>query len=234
MDLSTATTEMVAEYLAMFPRANTRHAYRSDIDVFYTWAVKRKVVEHNPVELIDPIRVPKTLPRPVAEEHIPMLIATAPSEMVRLAVVLAAYAGLRVSEIAKLDASDIDLANSVLMVRDGKGNKDRRIPLHPTARQMLAPAIKRGGRVVPYAKNSIGVAVSAHLHAQGLDASCHKLRGSFATNLAKVSNGNVTLVQHLLGHADPATTMRYVGWNGGEASALVAKLYQNEEAARPQ
>ena len=61
-ELSDATTDDIAEFLLRYPSPRTRHAYRSDISSFFKWAHRRKLVDTDPTELIDPIKVPKALP----------------------------------------------------------------------------------------------------------------------------------------------------------------------------
>lgn len=56
---------------------------------------------------------------------------------------------------------------------------------------------------------------------------CQGFRARFliATEVARVSGGNIVLVQQLLGHSSPSTTQRYVGWSAPGATT-VAALYQ--------
>lgn len=224
-DLSDATTEDIAEYLLRYPSPRTRHAYRSDLSTFYKWALRRKLVTHDPTELIDPIRVPKSLPRPVPAELVPDLVLYAPNRNVRLMVALAAYAGLRVMEISQLEAEDIDITHRVLMVRNGKGGKDRVVPLHPLLCQLLAPEVRKPGRLFQAKPDTVGRMVANYLRDRGIESTAHKLRATFATSVATAAQGNVVMVQRLLGHGSPTTTMAYVGWDGGDAVPFVTGLY---------
>lgn len=225
-DLQSATTEDAEEFLRRWPSPRTRHAYRSDLSSFYTWAVRRNLIQTNPMLTIDPIRIPKTLPRPVAADMIPGLVAAAPTHDLRLMLALAAYAGLRVAEIAALCVEDIDMANGMLAVRKGKGSRDRLIPLHPVLASLLAGRMPKSGRLFHLQPDTIGRKIATYLRDSGVDASAHKLRASFATELAEMARGNIVMVQRLLGHSSPETTMLYVGWGGGEAAVTVASMYQ--------
>jgi integrase len=81
---------------------------------------------------------------------------------------LAAFAGLRVQEIAGLDRDDIIEAKGLIRVRHGKGQKERIVPLHPDVLAALrcVPIPKtgaifvrpRGGRHLPY---TVGIAIGA-------------------------------------------------------------------------
>ncbi len=222
-----ATDSDVQEFLLMRASARTRHAYRSDLRTFYTWACRRNLTASDPTILIDPIRVPKTLPRPVPATMVRDLVRHAPTSELQLAVALAAYAGLRIAEIAALDGADIDWQHQVLFVRAGKGNKDRAVPMHPMLAQHLRPHAGKSGRVFQNKKDTIGRSVAKYLRDSGVDATAHKLRATFATELAEAARGNVVMVQRLMGHESPTTTMAYVGWGGGEAAGVVSTMYDD-------
>ena len=222
----TATDSDIHEFLSLYESPRTRHAYRSDLAVFFKWAHRRQLIERNPCDVVDPIKVPQTLPRPVSVAQVWMLLNCAHVHDLRLMIALAAFAGLRVSEIAHLDADDVDTVRNVLVVRAGKGGKDRIIPLHPALRSIVLSQPHTPGRLVPQTKGTIGRRISEHMRDCGVDASAHKLRATFATELAEMARGNIVLVQRLLGHSSPDTTMLYVGWHGGEAGETVAAMYK--------
>ena len=223
--ISAVTTIDVEEWLDTFSASRTRHAYRSDCAVFFRWAVRRHILAHDPTGDTDPIKVPRSLPRPVPPELVAHLIATAPEPWVGTAIGLAAYAGLRCSEVANITGADLSLHTRppVLAVRNGKGGKDRLVPIHP----QLVPLLDRrtDGRLVDRHHDTIGHRVAAHLRACGVDASMHQLRHTFGTELARVTNGNLILTGRLMGHESPDTTKGYVGWSGGDASAAVVAMF---------
>ncbi len=223
--LGDATTELLEEWLTTFAAPRTRNAYRSDVRAFYAWARKRGVVGHDPAAELDSIRVPRTLPRPLDGVVVRTLIDAAPSWRIRTALALAAYAGLRRSELAHLDAEDVHLDSRppILVVRNGKGGKDRIVPVHPALGALLAE--RRRGPVFVVGSKRIAEEVGAHMRRHGVHASLHQLRHSFATEAMRGSGGNVPLVMHLMGHASPETTMGYAGWAGGDAGPVVSRLY---------
>lgn len=225
LSLADATTDMIEEFLSGKRAPRTRHAYRSDLAAFYGWAVKRKIVATNPVTDSGSIRVPKSLPRPVDPALIPGLIGAARGDT-QLMVALAACAGLRRAEIAHLSSDDLSLHTDppLLVVRDGKGGKDRVVPVHP----ILLDLLKRrriDGRLFHLTPDAVYRRMSKHLRACGLDATPHALRHTFGSELARATRGNLVLVGQLMGHADTNTTKGYVGWAGGEGSAAVASMF---------
>lgn len=222
----TARPDDIDDWLGTFPSARTRHAYRSDLAVFFKWGTRRGVLTENPMELVDSIKVPKSLPRPVPASRIDELIAAAPTRRIATAIALAAYAGLRRAEITKLTTDDIYLETvpPVLHVRGGKGGKDRAVPIHPNLARQLAQY--RHGRVVPVTPNCCGTEVAAHLRACGINATMHQLRHTFGTEVVRASNGNLMLGGVLMGHESPNTTRGYVALvAGGDAAAAVGRMY---------
>lgn len=139
-----------------------------------------------------------------------------------LSLLLVAYSGgLRVSEVANLRVSAIDSERMVIHVRQGKGRKDRDVPLSPTAlailraywmtdkpRDYLFPGVRAGQSM---ATSSIQKVCKAAVAAAGLkkSASMHTLRHSFATHHLEAGTDLRTL-QILMGHTNLKTTSRYL------------------------
>ena len=216
---------IIEEWLQQFGAARTKHAYRSDLAAFYSWGVRRHILDSSPVNDTDPIRVPKGTPRPVPPAQVRLVINCATDDTLRLALALAAYAGLRRSEITHLSTDDISLATDPpqLVVRNGKGGKDRIVPVHPSLAVLLAAC--RQGRVVPWTADSLGRRASAHIRACGFNNTIHNLRASFGTELSRVTKGNVMLVKELMGHASAETTTLYIGLAGIVGASSVQTLY---------
>ena len=82
---------------------------------------------------------------------------------------LLSVTGMRTSEILSLDRDDVDLANGVLTVRDGKFGKSRHIPLHQSTGVALGRYAARRDRLCPAARDP-GVLPQRKRHPdQGLD-----------------------------------------------------------------
>jgi integrase/recombinase XerC len=131
----------------------------------------------------------------------------------RALVELVYSAGLRSAEAVGLDLGDVDFEQELVHVRQGKGGKDRVIPLGEEAAHLVArylggarPALARG------AENAL------FLSARGrrLDTSTlrrlvphpHRLRHAFATHLLE-GGADMRTIQELLGHASLSTTQMY-------------------------
>lgn len=220
--LEDATTELVEDWLGTIGTATTRRAYRSDLSAMFKWATKRRLVAVNPVADTDSIRTPRSMPRPVPAEMVRAIIELAPDRATELAVALAAYAGLRRFEVANLTRDDIVLGDRIpmLYVRQGKGNKDRAVPVHPDLEPLLRhlPA----GRLVPLTPDQIGNKVAAHMRDLGVNATMHQLRHTFASAAAR--HGDLVALMDLMGHQSLATTSRYTAVTGERTVDVVASI----------
>lgn len=233
-----ATGDDCEEYLAGITNPGTRHHYRSDLMAFYTWAVRRKLTEVNPAAATEHIRVPKHAPKPAPLAAIEAGLLVADAD-VQLAILLGALAGLRIGEIAALDMANVhlDADPPVLHVVEGKGRKDRIVPLHPLLVERLRG---RSGRLFTPAyggarslrAEQLGKRVAAALSIDGTHVTAHQLRHFFGTEAARQSNGNLLLVGRLMGHANPQTTAGYVAWAPSEGAEVVARIAVEDELTR--
>jgi|SRR5579862_2723962 len=169
-------------------------------------------------------------------------ILTAPRQPRDRAFLMTVYAGgLRLSEATQLQTRDIDRARMQLRVRNGKGAKERVLPLSQRLLQELESywRAQRQGRTgydspwlfVGQAKDrpisrKMGQEIyyravrKSGIHRKG---GIHLLRHSFATGL--IENGvELTLVQRLLGHASLFTTIRYLHVTAARLDAAQSPL----------
>lgn len=151
------------------------------------------------------------------------LIAAALTPRDRLLFQIGLYAGMRVSEIVGLRAEHIDFDEGTIMVVQGKGDKDRLIPIP----SKLITALRRWlgddrtGYVFPASRMTHGA--TGHLSVRSAQrvvkaaaaeagitrpVTPHKLRHTYATRLLR-TGANLREVQELLGHASVATTEVY-------------------------
>lgn len=166
-------------------------------------------------------REPRRLPEIPSHDELRRLLA-APCPTTRALLMLGYGAGLRISEACALRVGDIDRARGVLLVRGGKGAKDRVTLLPPELLTALAghwrTARPTGDRVFPGSRP--GTSMSSSVAQRRLkDAlvsarvtrpfTFHSLRHAFATHLLE-DGTNVVVIQHLLGHTSLETTQRYL------------------------
>lgn len=168
-------------------------------------------------------RAPRRLPEVLDDAQLQALVhqaeASGPRDL--SAVLLMAYAGLRVSEVARLRWDDIE--GDVVRVRMGKGRKDRLVPAHPRVLEALQALRKSGILRSPWVFPSprdprrpiTTRALQYLIERLGREAGLprrllhpHALRHTFATRVLRRS-GNLEAVRRLLGHSSVATTQVY-------------------------
>ena len=118
--------------------ADTLRQWLSCIRGFFAWMNETGHLIHNPSERLTLPCKSKTLPRVLSESQIAQLIETADTETTLglrdRAVMEVLYAtGIRLAEAHKLDLYDIDTSTALLIVRHGKGGRDRVVPLTENA-----------------------------------------------------------------------------------------------------
>ena len=183
------------------------------------------------------LRETRTLPTVVGVEQLKGLLEKCDPDA-RLAVMLAAHAGLRHAEILHLQAGDIDLAGGVLMVRakswpggawSPKAHAERVVPLNSDLASALA-STPREGWLFPgqcgQPRTGLYVAVREAFRGAGLYTArpgLHKLRRTFASRLL-ARGADVNTVRELGGWADLTTTQRYLVSSDDAKRAAVNKL----------
>jgi len=131
---------------------------------------------------------------------------------------LLSEAALRISEVCDLRLGDIDLAAQRLIVRQGKENRDRTVPISPTLRLALSAYLPQRGQaqtdhLLIYSQQAASAdMIWKRLHRYGQQAqvtvSPHRLRHTLATRLLN-QGMPITSLQRLLGHEKLDTTLVY-------------------------
>jgi len=166
-------------------------------------------------------RAPRGLPRVLDMSEIVALLGAMTSPVYRIIALVLYAAGLRISEAVALQVGDIDAARGVIHVRRGKGGKPREVMLSPKLLAALRVYWRATRPPHPYLFVSAQTgkpvrpeAVRTAMHRARVDARLrrrvtpHMLRHSFATHMLEAGT-DVRVIQHLLGHASVATTVRY-------------------------
>lgn len=213
--------------------AKTRYLYISHLSAFWKWALIEERATKNPVLRLTRPKVRQGLPRPIAPNDLATLLQLAPTTEIRAMINLAAFAGLRCMEIAGLCADEIGqhLEPPSLIVRHGKGDKPRVIPISNTTVEALrahgipayGPIFHDEGR--PYTPAKVSHILRSYIHDCGISASAHQLRHAFGTEMYRRSMGDLRMVQTLMGHSSPTTTAGYTQWNQDKAAAIIDTLF---------
>lgn len=215
-DPAALTPHTLTVFLASIDSPVTADAYYSIARAWCTWLVRAGHRDDDPTMRVPRPRVPPARPRPITRNQLDTLLATPLRQDTRTKILLAAYAGLRIHEIAKLKGQDIDPAGGTLTVT-GKGGRTDLLPAHPVILDQAAsypskgywfPSPNRPGQHV--AAKTVGTVIARALRRAGIDATAHQLRHFFATSLLEAGIDS-RIVQTLMRHASLATTGRYLG-----------------------
>ncbi len=171
-------------------------------------------------ERIPYAREPRKLPVVLGADEVVRFLEAVSSLKSRAALTAAYAAGLRASEVAGLRVADIDSARGVIVVRHGKGGKDRNVMLSPQLlgilrtywrlarpRIFLFPGRNDEHSIDP---TVLHAACRSAVKAAGLAkrVTLHTLRHSFATHLLE-GGTDIRIIQVLLGHNNLSSTARY-------------------------
>jgi site-specific recombinase XerD len=193
---------------------------------------------------LPPIRRKKKLPVVFSQEEVKNLLRQGGCLRNKTILSLLYSAGLRLSELQHLEVSDIDPERCLIHIRQGKGRKDRYVPLGHVQWQYISvymryyhPIKNLFYRDTPW--NEIPVReVSDIFHfacqAAGINkkATCHTLRHSYATHLLEMGE-NIYQISALLGHKDIQTTLIYLHLTQSkQASAFspIDRLFPNQSS----
>jgi site-specific recombinase XerD len=164
---------------------------------------------------------PRVLPTVLSPEEVLRVLDAARPGRDRVLLQTAYACGLRISELVRLRVADIDSARMVVVVRQGKGQKDRLVPLSPRLLEVLRDYWRQQR---PALWLFPGRDPGRPLHCGNVQKLCqrivtrlglakrmtpHVLRHSFATHMLE-AGVDVRTLQAILGHAGLETTAHYL------------------------
>jgi len=238
-DFSLLTPEEVREFLSYLTtvknlRASSVEAHLSAIKAllrFYGRSIKVKSPkkERPPIEALD------------GRELGRLFAALEGSDWLSLRnqamVALMARAGLRAGEVVRLGLEDVEIKerSGWVLIRRGKGLKERKVPLSKEARQILSEYMKKR----PDAKGPLFLSRTLHaLSVRDVErivaeaakraglkkrVTPHTLRHTFATRFLQ-KGGDIATLQSLLGHEHLSTTGRYLHPDAAKVQEMVEEL----------
>lgn len=231
------TTKGVEEFL-LYGRVqrkwciNTYISFYQRLNVFLKWCVDNQFLTRNPLEEI---------PRPKPEKRLPTKLTR--QEAIRLLEVIYNYpyeykylrvrnhaifsmfifAGLRRSELLKLQYTDVDIPNMTIFVSRGKGSKDRIIPMSYALAGSLSQYLEERKRLkktcpeffaslnrnMGYTNNGLKRLIVQMSKESKIKFTAHKLRHTFATLMLE-GGCDIYSLSKMMGHADIQTTTIYL------------------------
>ena len=160
----------------------------------------------------------------LSEEEVARLIESASTSYHRVILMTLYGTGLRREELCRLKVTDVDSQRMVIHVRQGKGNRDRDVPLSPRLLEVLRaywkwrkpktylfPSYYVSRQEKPITSHTVWNAVSVAARRAGIrkKVSPHLLRHSWATHLLERGT-DLKTIQVLLGHVDLEATTIYL------------------------
>ncbi|GAB6035485.1 site-specific tyrosine recombinase XerD [Fundidesulfovibrio butyratiphilus] len=230
-------------------RSLARHL--SSLRGFFAYAAAEGLIESSPAELIETPKLPKRLPGVLTRQDMENLLS-GPNMQTPLGfrdkamLELLYAAGLRVTELVSLTALDFDAQTGVLKVF-GKGAKERLVPIHDTAQNLLShylrhvrPGFKPKTDVLFLNRSGKGLTrqgvwklIKRYALEAGIrkEISPHSLRHSFATHLLE-GGADLRTVQILLGHADISATEIYTHVQAERLTRIHRSHHPRSESSR--
>jgi integrase/recombinase XerD len=220
----------------------SRAAALSVVRRFFAWLEARTIVLQNPARILT-LPKSRSLPRGILTiaQARRLMAAPDPQSLIGLrarAILELLYgAGLRLGEAARTDVTDLDLRSELLLVRNGKGRKDRLVPICGAAAGALdiyltesrpelvahvdaALFLSRDGTRLGVA--GLRVRIQYHGRRIGVRLTPHALRHTCATHLLR-GGADLRHVQALLGHRRLTTTALYGGFDAFGSSTKRAQ-----------
>jgi integrase/recombinase XerD len=218
-DVDSLTKEQITDFLYKESLKGMSYGYQNQlinaVKFYYEKVLGRKRDFYN----LPRAKKPQKLPVVFSEEEITVLLNQVKNLKHKCILYLIYSAGLRISEAVSMKVADIDSTRNLVVIRGGKGKKDRNSLLSQKLLIMLREYYKEyrpkeflfegetGGQ---YSVKSIQNIFNKALTSSGIqkDATVHSLRHSFATHLLERGT-DLRYIQELLGHNSSKTTEIY-------------------------
>jgi len=224
---------------------NTYINFIKSLVVFFRWCVKEKYMAENFAEKIEIPKLEKRLPPKLTKQQTMKLLEVVlnyPYQYkflrYRNHAIFATFimAGLRKSELLNLKFADVDLENLTIFVRQGKGNKDRMIPIcfalaetlkryvierkriHKTCPEFFASLNRNMGFTQMGLRNLVEIIKKA----SKINFGIHKLRHSFAVLMLE-GGCDIYSLSKMMGHSDIKTTTIYLSATAEHLRAQITK-----------
>jgi integrase/recombinase XerD len=242
--------------------ARSQYASLSAVKLLFRWLTRKNYLGANPASELQLPRLPQRLPAAVlsleeAEKILAQPDVSRPEELRDRAILEVFYStGLRRSEVAGLGLFDVDVGRGTIWVRQGKGRKDRVVPIGERALAWVQKYVEEARPLLAAAKDEgqlflgdageglhpdyLSQLVRWYLKKAGFTkpGACHLFRHSMATAMLE-GGADVRFVQEMLGHVSLETTQVYTRVTVEKLKAVhaathpAARLLRSGGAAAP-
>src|ERR1700691_6158109 len=238
-EITRPVLERYQRYLFFYRRKNgepltfrSQHARLVPLRVWFRWMTRQNHILHNPASEIDLPRLGRTLPNVIlsaqeVEQIMTLCDIEEPIGLRDRALLEVLYStGMRRLEIVRLKLFDLQLDRGLILVNQGKGSKDRYVPIGARAAAWLEKYIREGrpqlvsepddftvfltAQGEPFSRDHLTFAVRERIEAAklGKGGACHLFRHTMAT-LMHENGADIRHIQAILGHEDIRTTQIY-------------------------
>jgi integrase/recombinase XerD len=239
IEVTRPVLERYQRYLFFYRKANgepltfrSQHARLVPLRVWFRWMTRQNHILHNPASEIDLPRLGRALPKNILSvQEVEQVMAQPdieePIGLRDRAILETIYAtGLRRLEIVRLKLFDLSLDRGLILVNQGKGKKDRYVPIGERAAAWLRKYIAEARPQLaiepddftvfltadgePFSRDHLTYAVKERIDAAktGKTGACHLLRHCMATHMHE-NGADIRFIQQILGHEDIKTTQIY-------------------------
>lgn len=212
--------------------ANSFITYHKSLVVFFRWCVDEGYLQSNPADDIELPKLEKKLPPKLTKQQAMRLLEVVYNYPYkyhylrsRNHAIFSTFilAGLRRRELLRLRYTDVDLENMSIFIHQGKGSKDRVIPISSKLAESLDRYLnerKRLGKTCPefftslnrncgFTDSGMKRLVENIKKASGINFTIHKLRHTFATLMLE-GGCDIFSLSKMMGHSDIKTTTIYL------------------------
>ena len=228
-DPAALTPQAISTWLATLPSATTKNAYFTVLRAWSKWLIQSDHRTDDPTTRVPRPKTPAGHPRPVTDAQLDAVLALPLHQDTRTKIILAAYAGMRVHEIAKIKGEDISPVAGTITIT-GKGGRTDLLPAHQLILQQASNYPRRGlwfpspkDPAVPVRAKTVSAVISQAFDRADAPATAHQLRHYFATSLLR-AGADSRVVQSLMRHESLATTGRYLAVDVDQQRAALSGL----------
>lgn len=219
--------------------------FHKSLAVFFRWCVQEGFMEHNPTDDIETPKIEKKLPPKLTKQDamkILEIIYNYPYKYkflrYRNHAMFSTFimAGLRKKELLNLKLTDVDLENMSIFIRQGKGSKDRVVPICGKLAESLDRYLDERKRLkktcaefftslnhnMGFTENGLKHLMDEVKAATRMKFSVHKLRHTFATLMLE-GGCDIFSLSRMMGHSDIKTTTIYLSASAEHLRSQIAK-----------
>src|SRR5271168_3066614 len=210
----------------------SQHSCLVPLRVWFRWMTRQNHILHNPASELELPRLGRALPKNIfsvqeVERIMQLCEIEEPIGLRDRAILEVLYStGIRRLEVVRLKLYDLSLDRGLILIRQGKGKKDRYVPIGERAIAWLEKYVREGRpqlAIEPddmtvfltaqgerFSRDHLTYAVKERVDAAqlGKTGSCHLFRHTMAT-LMHENGADIRFIQQMLGHEDIKTTQIY-------------------------